>query len=146
MGVTHHLLVASPLEAQAIAAHEDPSRDWDGFYCRGLDGIKLVAMWSLVETGSTDNEFERRMDSVMTVSTDENGPCVQVAPPSMVSALASIAALDEEEVRPLAAALVSMEDFEGWDEDEVIDLVRSVGDQAETASLAGKTLVLYTSL
>lgn len=146
MSVTHQLLVALPAEAHAILEHDEPSRDWSGFACDGLDSIKLVALWAAVETGSTESGFEQRMDSIKTLSEGQDGPWVDVAPPSMVLALASLAGLEDDELSPLADALLAMEDFEGWDEDEVVELMRSIGDQAETAKLEGKSLVLYTTL
>ncbi len=146
MGVTNHLLVANAAEADAIAAHDDPSREWDGFYCQGLDKIKLVALWSLIEAGSTEDRFEQRMESVRTIQMGTNGPWVDIAPSAMVSALASLTALKEDEVAELTGALRRMEDFDAWDEDDVAGLIRSIGDQAETASLQGMTIVVYTRL
>ncbi len=146
MGMINHLLVADVADAKAIAVHDDPSREWDGFFCQGLDRIKLVGLWALIEAGSPDDRSHERMDGIQTIAEGDAGPWVDVLPSAMVSALASLAAMDDTEIAGLAASLCRMEDFEGWADDEVNDLVRSIGDQAETADLKGKTLMVYTSL
>lgn len=140
-----HLLVAGVTDAHAIAAHDDPSRKWDGFFCRGLDSIKLVALWALIEKGSTDDRSGQRMDAIETISEGDSGPWVDVLPSTMVLALASLAAMDDDEIARLAASLCRTKDFEGWADDEVSDLIRSVGDQAEAANLNDKTLMIFTS-
>lgn len=38
-----------------------------------------------------------------------------------------------------------MEDFGDWNESDVVDLIRSIGDHAETAVLERKTIMVYTS-
>jgi hypothetical protein len=146
VGVTNYLLVADAGEAESVVAHDDPPREWGGFHYRGLDRIKLVALWSLIEAGSTDDRFEQRMHAVRTIPEGDQGPWVDLAPTEMVSALASLAPMTQEEVTKLAEVLRRMEDFQGWEEAEVVELVRAVGDQAETASLEGKTLMIYSCL
>lgn len=145
MGMNNQLLVADVTDAGEIAAHDDPSREWDGFLCRGLDRIKLVALWALIEAGSTHDRSDHRMDAIQKIAEGDAGPWVDVLPSTMVSALASLAAMDNDEIARLAAPLCRMEDFDDWTHDEISDLIRSIGDQAETASIQGKTLMVYTS-
>jgi hypothetical protein len=71
---------------------------------------------------------------------------VDVIPEKMVAALASVAALPDGDFDRLAASWGETEEFEGWEEAEVADLLRLVGDLAETAQLEGKTLLLWVEL
>lgn len=146
MGVINQLLIAHASEAEAALASDDPSRQWDGFYCQGLDNIKLITLWTLIETGSADDRFEERLDQVRTLSSGEQGPWLDIVPSAMLAFLASIAGMEEGEVESLAELWGQTEELEGWRRDEIIDLVRTIGDAAETAQPEGKTLFIWTSL
>jgi hypothetical protein len=146
MGVLNHLLVADAAEADAVAASDEPSQTWDGFFCRGLDRIKLATLWALVEAGSPDDQLEQRLDAIRTIPEGDQGPWVDIIPPRMLASLASIAAMEEDEQGSLADRWGQTEELDGWEASEVIDLVRSVGDTAESAQLENKTLLIWTSL
>lgn len=146
MGVLNHLLVANPSDAHAVAASDEPSLSWDGFFCRGLDRIKLATLWALVEAGTADDRFDQRLDEIRTIPEGDQGPWVDIVPPRMLAALASIAAMDEDEQESLAERWGQTEELDGWDASDVLDMVRSVADTAETAQLENKTLLIWTSL
>src|SRR5689334_15413517 len=140
MGVLNHLLIASASEADAVAASDEPSQNWDGFFCRGLDRIKLATLWALVETGSAGDRLEQRLGEMRTMPEGDQGPWVDIIPTKMLASLASIAAMEEDEQHAIAKRWNSTEELDGWEASEVLDLVRSIGDAAETAQLQGKTL------
>ena len=146
MGILNHLLVAAASEADAVAASDDPSQTWDGFFCRGLDRIKLATLWALVEAGSADDRFEHRLDAIRTIPEGDKGPWVDIVPPKMLGSLASIAAMEEDEQESLAERWGQTEEREGWEASEILDLVRDIGDTAESAHLENKTLLIWTSL
>jgi hypothetical protein len=146
MGVLNHLLVADASEADAVAASDEPSQTWDGFFCRGLDRIKLATLWALVEAGSADDRLEQRLDEIRTIPEGDQGPWVDIIPSKMMAALASIAALEEGEQQAIAERWGQTEEFEGWEASEIFDLVRSIGNTAETAQLENKSLLIWTSL
>ena len=146
MGVLNHLLIAHASEADAVAASDEPSRTWDGFFCRGLHRIKLATLWALVETGSVDDRLEQRLDQIRTIPEGDRGPWVDVLPPKMLASLASIAAMEEDEQESIAERWGQTEELEGWEVSEILDLVHSIGDTAETAQLENKTLLIWTSL
>ena len=56
-----------------------------------------------------------------------------------------IAALEDDEQVSIAEQWNQTDDLEGWEASEVLDLVRSIGDTAETAQLEDKTLFIWTS-
>src|SRR5262245_46471430 len=97
MGMLNQLLVAHDSEADAVAASDEPSQKWAGFSCQGLDRIKLITLWALVETGSTDDGFDQRLDQMRTTPEGNQGPWVDIVPPTMLSVLASIAGMEEHE-------------------------------------------------
>jgi hypothetical protein len=146
MGILNHLLVAHASEADAVAVSDEPSQTWDGFFCRGLDRIKLATLWALVESGSPDDRLEERLDQVRTIPEGDQGPWVDIVPTKMLSALASIAAMEEDEQASIAKDWGRSDELEGWDASEVLDLVRRIGDTAETAELEDKTLLIWASL
>jgi hypothetical protein len=145
MGVLNHLLIADASEADAVAASDEPSQTWDGCFCRGLDRIKLVTLWALVESDSPDDRLEQRLDAIRTIPEGDQGPWVDIVPPKMFASLASIAAMEEDEQESLAERLGQTEELDGWEASEVIDLVRSIGD-AESAQRENKMLLVWTSL
>ena len=146
MGVTNYLLIADVSEAETVAAHEDPSRDWEGMNFQGLDIIKLVTLWSHIDAGSSNHQFEQRMDAVLRVASGDAGPFVEIAPPKMVSALAQVAEMNDDQISHIAESLSRLEDFSGWNPGDVVNLVRSVGNHAEMAATLGRSLLVYTSL
>jgi hypothetical protein len=146
MGVLSHLLIADASEAGAVAASNEPALRWDGSFCRGLEQIKLVMLWALVETGAPDDRFDSRLDEVQTLPKGNEGPWVDVIPPKMLATLASIAAMEENEQESLAKLWGGTKEFDGWEASEILDLVRDIGDSAESAQLGNKTLLIWTSM
>ncbi len=146
MGMVSQVLIASPSEADAVAASDEPSQTWDGFTYRGLDRIKLATLWALVESGSVNNRIDERLDQIRTIPEGDQGPWVDIIPTRMLSVLSSIGAMEGDEQASVAEDWGRTEELEGWDPSEVLDLVRNIGDTAETAQLEGKTLLIWTSL
>jgi hypothetical protein len=146
MGVISTLLVARPNEAEAVLASDEPSRTWDGFSYRGLDRIKLATLWALVESNFDNDRLNDRLDQIRTIPQGDKGPWVDILPTTMLSELASIAVMEEDDQARVAELWGKTNEFRYWDRSKVIDLLRSIGDAAETAQLDGKTLLLWTSL
>jgi hypothetical protein len=144
MGAPHELLIADTREVKAVLDTDDPIDAWEGFPCRDLDSAKLVSLWALVEGGDLRHEIARRRDDVPAIPDPYGHPWVAVVPPPMLESLAAIAAMDDDEVERLAGEWGRGEEFEGWDRQEIFDLLRDVGDLAETALLERKTLLLWT--
>src|SRR5262245_10716222 len=132
MGVLAELVIADLSEAQEIAASDEPSRRWQGFLFKGLDNIKLATVLLHLQGESPGKDSERLLDLIQpaTPPTD-NGPWVYALSQDQVGQLATVAAMDEVEFRKVAKAWGSTEEFNGWGEDEVADLLELVGDLAE---------------
>ncbi len=146
MGVIAQLVVADPSEAATVLSSGDPTNAWDGFGFKGLDNVRLITLWSLIESTSPDDRFEDRLETVRVIQDEGHGRWVHVIPEKMLAALASVATLDDDDFDRLAEAWGQTEEFEGWEEADVLELLRLVGDLAETARLGGKTLLLWVEL
>jgi hypothetical protein len=66
--------------------------------------------------------------------------------PEQVAELAAVAGLDDDEFEALAEAWAATEEFAGWSAAEVRDLLREMGDLAESALLQDKWVMLWQSL
>jgi len=108
--------------------------------------LKLATLWALVECGSADDHLDERLGQIRTIPEGDRGPWVDIVPTKMLSSLAAIAVMEEDEQASLAVHWGQTEELEGWAMSDILDLVRSVGDAAETAQLDDKTLLIWTSL
>jgi hypothetical protein len=146
MGVLSHLLIADVTEASTVASSDEPADTWRGFFCRGIDSIKLAALWAVVECGSADDRLDERLGAIRTLSNSDQGPWVDVVPQEMLALLATIAAMEELELEAIADKWHSTDELKDCDALHVLDLVRNIGDTAETAQLQKKGLLIWTSL
>ena len=134
----------NPPTRRVLLDSEDPLESWDGFAYAGLDRVRLITLWALAESGSPDDQFDERLDAVRVINDKDLDRWVDILPPEMVAALGTITTLDDREFDRLARSWRDTDEFEGWKEDEVLDLLRQVGDVAETAKLENKSLFLWT--
>jgi len=146
MGVHSHLIIADASEASTVSSSDEPSGKWQGFFYRSLDRVKLATLWALVEGGTADNRFDERLDAIRAVPDSDQGPWVDIIPPQMLKSLADIAGMDEQEVDAIAEQWRRTDELQGWDALEVLELVRRIGDTAETAQLQNKGLLMWTCL
>jgi hypothetical protein len=147
MGVQTDVVIADLEEAQAIADTVNPTAEWEGFTFNGFHHVQLCTLLSLLKTGDPSAEFDRYLDLVEPVSASvEEGPIVFAVRPEQVVELATVAGLDEPEFESLAESWAGTEEFAGWSGADVRELLRNLGDLAESASLQGKCLMLWQSL
>ncbi len=142
MGIIAELVVADPSEANAVLGSDEPLGSWDGFAYKGLDRVRLITLWALVESGSPDNRFDERLDAVVVIRDPDEERWVEVIPLEMLTTLASVAALDDDDFNRLAQSWGQTDEFEGWENAEALDLLCQVSDLAERAQSVGKTLLL----
>ncbi len=142
MGAVAHLVIADRSEVEAVLSSDEPLNSFDGFAYKGLDRVRLITLWALAEHGSPSERYDERLDAVLVIRDRDDGRWVDIIPPKMLAALATVPSLDDDFDR-LAQSWGQTEEFEGWEENEVLDLLRQVGDLAESAQLAGKTLLLW---
>jgi len=147
MGVQTDVVIADLDDAQAIAEMATPTAEWDGFTFNGFDHVQVCTLLSLLSAGRPDAEFQHYLGVVEPVAVGgEEGPVVVGVKPEQVAELAAVARLDEAEFESLAASWAATEEFAGWSGSDVRELLRELGDLAESASLQGKCLMLWQSL
>ncbi len=147
MSVQSDLVVADLADAGAVAESDTPTVQWDGFSFNGLDNVKLSTLLSLLRTGDPMQDFDFCLDLVRVVGpTDAEGPVVFAVERDQVAKLALVSPMEGDTFAKLADAWGRTEDFEGWSPSEVADLLRAIGDLAESASFEGKCLLLRLSL
>ncbi len=71
---------------------------------------------------------------------------MMVLPTRMVESLASVASLDGEDFDALVEKWAATEEFDGWEKDEVNQLLREVGDLGETAIFEDSTMILWMEM
>lgn len=147
MGLQTDIVIAHPDEAQAIADSDGPATDRPGFTFNGFDRVQLCTLLSLLKAGGPDTDFEHYLDRIEVFNASSGEwPVVSVAPNELVVELAAVAGLEESEFGALASAWAATEEFAGWSAADVRDLLREIGDLAESASLQGKCVMLWQSL
>ncbi|MEZ6142226.1 MAG: hypothetical protein R3B84_16835 [Zavarzinella sp.] len=146
MGVQSDLILARADAAEDIRASDSPSAEWDGFSFKGMDNVKIAMLLSLLSSQSPSADFGKWLDAIPTVGDEVNGPWVFTLADNAVDALAAIASKEDEEFGTLAKSWGANKEFEGWEPDEVNELLRSIGDLAETATLEKKSMFLWVSL
>jgi hypothetical protein len=147
MGVQTDVVIANLDDAQAIAETATPTRDWEGFTFNGFDHVHVCTLLSLLKTGSPDESFQHFLGIVEPIAVGgEDGPVVVGIKPEQVADLATVARVEEARFEVLAASWAATEEFAGWSKDDVRQLLRELGDLAESASLQGKCVMLWQSL
>lgn len=144
MGFQTNVLIADLDEAQAVADNDSPTADRDGFTFTGFDRVQVCTLLSLLESGSSDGEFDRYLDAIDIVrSSTDDWPVVSVIRPQQVAQLATIATLDDDEFEKVADSWGSTEEFDGWSSSDIRDLLRQLADLADTARLERKCLLIF---
>lgn len=147
MGVLSDLVIAPAGAAEEIIANLCPSDSWQGFSFGGMDNVKLATLLSLLSSNSPDKDYEKWLDSISPAAKpDDEGPWVYAFSPEATTLLAGIASKETDELDQLAKRWGETEEFEGWQEEDVNELLCSVGDLAESATLEKMTLFLWMSL
>lgn len=143
MGIQSVLVVAKADEVSAVAASPQPTSHWQGLSFTGLENVTLCTLICLVRTGHADRGFDELLDRVQVVASDaDQSSDVWLVPGAEVAALARITSLEEEAFEELLSAWCATDEVAAWEEDEARDLLREIGDLAETAGLRGKVLLL----
>jgi hypothetical protein len=139
-----NLVIVDPSELLNMACSADSAGRWPGHTFDGLNAIKLCALLSLLKGGSPDatGENHTAVSVRRRQRSDDEHPGVSTVPPEDIAELAMTAAMEETELDRLAMDCGAAEAFSDWSEWEVSDLLRRIGDLAETAMLHEKCLVL----
>ena len=147
MGVQTDVVIANQSDAQDIANSDSPATAWDGFTFNGFHNVQLCTLLSLLKACSPSTEFDHYLNVVEYITPrDQESPVVSAVRPKEVAELAVVASLGEGEFESLAQSWGATEEFDGWTSEDVRELLRELGDLAESASLERKCLFLWQSL
>ncbi len=67
MSVIAQLVVADPSEAETVLGSDDPTNSWAGVGYKGLDNVRPISLWSLIESTSPDDRFQDRLETVRVI-------------------------------------------------------------------------------
>jgi hypothetical protein len=137
------LVVADEVEARAVADDPAPCRRWPGIGAPGLDQVKLATLWALLSGEEFRDHLIEAFAPLEEVSQD--GPWVFRAPPPLVAALA---ALDPARATEVATAWAETDVLavDGWEPEDVRELLDGLRGLARAASAARKPLLMRVSL
>lgn len=140
------VVIADLEDAQAVADSDTPAAEWEGFSFNGFHHVQVCTLLSLLKAGCPNTAFEHYLSVVEPVSTTEKGPVVVAVRPEQVGELSTVAGMDESMFESLASSWAATEEFGGLPGSDVKQLLRKLGDLAESASLQGKLLLMWQSL
>ena len=148
MGVLSELVIADETDAPRVAESDSPTREWDGIVWNTLDQIKLSSLWTILEGFAVDvNEVVRRVDHFRLLhEVSEHGPCVYAVPRKLRDLLAELSAKEPEELRGTIEAWAATDELQGWESSEVKELLQSLVDLSDTATLEDKGMLLWICL
>jgi hypothetical protein len=147
MSVLSDLLIADKAEAREIGECDTPVREWEGIELKALDPVRLSTLWAIL-TDVTGVESVVALTSRFTLlyEASDDGPWVSEVPCELRERLSPLAALEPEEIEPIARAWAATEEMQGWEYADVEETLREISDLADTARLMGKDLLLWISL
>jgi len=148
MGVLSELVIALKSEAPLVAHSDNPSRTWQGIYCKGLDQINLASLWSILEGDEiqVDSVVARSERIELASEVTEDGPWVFAIPNELRDVLAELAAEDTDKIQAVARTWWGTDELRDWDSSDVAALLQDVIDLADGAKLEGKDLLLWVCL
>ena len=139
MNVLAHIVAGEEDEMIAIAQSPQLLVEWSGVQVRGLDTAKVVMLHCLL----TGEEFDFAAGHYEPVyaPADEGPLLLRMAD----EAMEKLSVLDEDALAEVAEELAATEEFEedGWDADQVHDLLLDVADLARLAESQEQVLYVW---
>ena len=145
MGIQSRFIIGEPSDAQRLAECDEPSDTWESFTCNGLCNIKLASLFAILFGDASEAAIERAMARIVETTTGNGSPWVHSIPNDIRDKFAELSSMEDDEHATVCRALASRPELEGWSEEDVDALVRTVGDFADTARIRDKSLWLWMS-
>lgn len=144
MGVSNDLVIATPDDAAAIAAADNPVEEFGGMVSR-LDMIPLCTLMNIA-AGTT--KYTESFDGFDLVNEDAaesaEGPWITTVHPDLGPALASIA--QENKLSAIAQEWAKTEELAGWDVAELEQALQGLIDCFAQAQAQGKEVYMVNAL
>jgi hypothetical protein len=139
MAILTNIVAAGEDELEAVGESEQPLDEWSGVEVRDIDTSKIATLHCLL-TGDLFDDAVARYEPVY-VSAAEGALVLRLAD----EAVARLAELDEEPLEMVASELAATEVFEseGWDEEEITEMLFELADLARLADSQGQALFVW---
>jgi hypothetical protein len=148
MGVLSEIVIANQSDARAIAKSHSPSREWQGFFWKGLDPVVLSSLWSILkgETPNVETVVQQVDRFRMVQQVSEDGPWLFSLPREFRDLLANISNEPPAIIGPVEQAWGATEELEHWSPADVEECLGKLADLASSAALEDKDLFLWICL
>lgn len=140
MGLLTDFVIADDTDAEAICASNDHLNQWPSLEAKGVDNIKLAALWAALTTDADVESLEG--DAFLIHMADKQGPWVFRLPDDLVEHLA---ALSPETITDVAARWSEHEElqYDGWTPDVAASFLGVLTLHAQRAVTENKPLLLW---
>lgn len=138
MGILTNIVAAEEDEFAAIGESLHPVDEWSGIERRGIDTAKIATLHCLL-TGDELGYALSRYEPVY--ASFEDALVLRLAD----EVTEKLATLDEDALMRVGEELAATEEFEleGWDADEVQDMVLALAELAQIAESQGQVLFVW---
>ncbi len=138
MDILTNIIAAEEDELDAVAASSRPLAEWSGVERPGIDTRMIAELHCLL----TGEELDLALDRYEPVCVAEEGAIVLRLAEEVRERLA---ALDDEEIEPIADELAAIEEFEleGWDAGAAYDWLMELADLARLAEAQEQTIFIW---
>jgi hypothetical protein len=143
MGVLTDFVVADRGDAQRVCQSRCPSRDFSGMDAKGLDGIKLGSLWTILTGVESGPAFKN--DTLC--SGGEDGPWVFEVPADLVQ---QIARLSSSQLSSAGSRWGETEEFlpkyDNWSAEEVQQMLQGLAVLCKRAVAQGQAVLMWMCL
>ena len=138
MDILTNIIAAEEDELDAVAASSRPLAEWSGVERAGIDTRMIAELHCLL----TGEELDLALDRYEPACVAEEGAIVlRLAE----EAREKLAALDDEDIEPIAEELAAIEEFEleGWDAGAAYDWLVELADLARLAEAQEQAIFIW---
>jgi hypothetical protein len=138
MDILTNIIAAEEDELDAVAASSRPLAEWSGVERHGIDTRMIAELHCLL----TGEELDLALDRYEPACVAEEGAIVlRLAE----EAREKLAALDDEDIEPIAEELAAIEEFEleGWDAGAAHDWLVELADLARLAEAQEQAIFIW---
>jgi hypothetical protein len=138
MDILTNIVAAEEDELEAVAASSRPLAEWSGVERHDIDTRMIAELHSLL----TGEELDLALESYEPVYVaDEGAVVLRLAE----SAIERLAALEDEDIEPIAEELAAIEEFElaDWDASAAYDWLIELADLARLAQAQEQSIFIW---
>ncbi len=144
MGLLSDFFVASKSEMDSLDIQQSPAKNLPSVQARRVEVVKVVQLQCIID-GSLFNDHLDDLDNMIVKEASDDGPWVLAVPKIITETLASA---DSRKIEDIGRswALTKEWQTDGGNPEDVIPLVKQIGELAKRAQLEVKALYLWVCL